>query len=263
MTKRSGVVGATALLLLLGFTARAGAQQDQQGGPQTQDHPAQVDTQQHARAPKRVTPARGKKPQHARAQKLVTPARATKPQHASAQKQVTPARAAKPQHAMGQGTAHATQLRGQQQQTQGRRKPQLKPERSPATRPSSRPQPVPQGEQRGVWQQHRAQNWRSQHQTWQERGGYHDYRIPEDRYRASLGADHAFRIYRYPLTVVRGYPRFQYGGFWFTVVDPWPEYWSNDWYQTDEVYIEYSGDGYYLYDRSHPGDRIAISVSIY
>jgi hypothetical protein len=33
--------------------------------------------------------------------------------------------------------------------------------------------------------------------------------------------------------VVGGYPRFQYGGFWLSVVDPWPEYWSEDWYDND------------------------------
>ncbi len=59
-----------------------------------------------------------------------------------------------------------------------------------------------------------------------------------------------------------GYPRFQFDGFWFSVMDPWPEYWSNNWYDNDDVYISYAGDGYYLYNRRHPQDRIAISVSI-
>jgi hypothetical protein len=36
-----------------------------------------------------------------------------------------------------------------------------------------------------------------------------------------------------------GYPRFLYGGFWFSLVDPWPEYWAEDWYETDDVYIAY------------------------
>jgi CheY-like chemotaxis protein len=59
----------------------------------------------------------------------------------------------------------------------------------------------------------------------------------------------------------RGYPRFQYGGFSFSVVDPWPEYWSNDWYNNDDMYIDYSGGGYYLHNRMYPQDRIAIAVS--
>jgi len=62
--------------------------------------------------------------------------------------------------------------------------------------------------------------------------------------------------------VVGGYPRFQYGGFRFDVVDPWPEYWSDDWYDNDDVYVDYAGDGYYLYNRRYPGDRIAITVNL-
>jgi hypothetical protein len=65
------------------------------------------------------------------------------------------------------------------------------------------------------------------------------------------------------VVVVGGYPRFQYGGLWFSVIDPWPEYWPGDWYDNDDVYIEYYGGGYYLYNRSrYPQDRIAVSVSV-
>jgi hypothetical protein len=60
---------------------------------------------------------------------------------------------------------------------------------------------------------------------------------------------------------VDGYPRFQYSGFWFSLVDPWPEYWSPRWYQTDDVYVDYVNDGYYMYNRRHPGVAIAVNVS--
>jgi hypothetical protein len=62
--------------------------------------------------------------------------------------------------------------------------------------------------------------------------------------------------------IVGGYPRFQYDGLWFSLVDPWPEYWSDDWYENDDVYIAYSGDGYYLYDTRYPQDRIAVTLSL-
>ena len=116
------------------------------------------------------------------------------------------------------------------------------------------------GEQRGVWQQHRASSWESEHRTWQQRGGYDGYRIPQDRYRRYFGSHHPFRIYRYPVVLYDGYPRFQYGGFWFSLMDPWPEYWSDDWWETDDVYIDYYDDGYYLYNRRYNGVRIAINV---
>jgi hypothetical protein len=58
---------------------------------------------------------------------------------------------------------------------------------------------------------------------------------------------------------VGGHRRFEYGGYWFSLLDPWPEYWSSDWYDNDDVYVDYYGDGYYLFNRRYPGDRIAIS----
>ena len=65
------------------------------------------------------------------------------------------------------------------------------------------------------------------------------------------------------MEVYSGYPRFQYGGFWFGFIDPWPEYWSDNWYENDDVYIVYSEDGYYLYNRRHPRDRITITVYVH
>jgi hypothetical protein len=43
------------------------------------------------------------------------------------------------------------------------------------------------------------------------------------------------------------------------MVDPWPYDWSQDWYAADDVYVGYD-DGYYLYNRMHPGEAIAITV---
>jgi hypothetical protein len=139
--------------------------------------------------------------------------------------------------------------------------PQQRAEQRPQSNPSAQQRrPVQQAERATVWQQHRATNWQSQHRTWQQRGGYSGYRIPDDRYRVYFGQNHGFRINVLPLVMVGGYPRFQYGGFWFSVVDPWPEYWSGNWYDSDDVYVDYSGDGYYLYNRRHPRDRLAISL---
>jgi hypothetical protein len=117
-----------------------------------------------------------------------------------------------------------------------------------------------QSRQRQVaWQGSRATNWKSDHRTWQQRGGYSGYRVPDASFRADYGQGHAFRIYNLPVMFVGGQQRFQYGGFWFGLVDPWPEYRSSNWYDDDDVYVDYYGDGYYLYNRRYPGDRIAIS----
>jgi len=131
-----------------------------------------------------------------------------------------------------------------------------------ANQPSQHVQPVAQYEPRDMWGQHRARRWESEHRTWQQRGGYNGYRIPGDRFHGYFGRDHGFRLYNLSSKRYDGYPRFQYNGFWFGLIDPWPEYWSDNWYENDDVYIDYSNDGYYLYNRRHPGAGIAISVFV-
>ena len=78
--------------------------------------------------------------------------------------------------------------------------------------------------------------------------------IPDARFRAHFGRDHAFRINR-PV-MVSGAPRFQYGGYWFGFLDPWPV----GWYYTDQVYVDYINGGYYLLSPVHPGVQISINV---
>ena len=109
-----------------------------------------------------------------------------------------------------------------------------------------------------TWQEHRAQHWDHDHRTWDQRGGYGGRYIPEARFYRHFGNEHFFRIRARP-TIYMGYPRFNYGGYGFMVVDPWPEYWTDDWYQTDDVYVDYD-DGYYLYNRRYPGVAIALTV---
>jgi hypothetical protein len=109
--------------------------------------------------------------------------------------------------------------------------------------------------------QSRARSWNDDHRSWGQRGGYNGYRVPDDRFRSYFGSSHYFRIYGLPLVFVGGYPRFQYDGYWVTFVDPWPEDWPDSWYQTDDVYLDYTDDGYYVYDRSRPGIGIAVTIS--
>jgi hypothetical protein len=126
--------------------------------------------------------------------------------------------------------------------------------------PTSRGQLGHAGDHDAIWQGHRARNWISEHRTWQDRGGYSGPRIPDSLHAEAFGPDHSFRIEQFPVMVVGGRPRFQYGGFWFSVVDPWPEYWAEDWYAQDDVYIDALAGGYYLFNRRHPTDRVAVSV---
>jgi len=91
-----------------------------------------------------------------------------------------------------------------------------------------------------------------------QRGGYGGYYIPQDRFALYFGPEHWFRIRTIPV-IVDGYPRFEYGGLSFIMVDPWPEAWAPNWYATDDVYIGYD-NGYYLYNRMYPDFPIAVSI---
>jgi hypothetical protein len=45
------------------------------------------------------------------------------------------------------------------------------------------------------------------------------------------------------------------------VIDPWPGSWANDWYDTDDVYVTYVDNGYYLFNQRYPSIGIAVSIS--
>jgi hypothetical protein len=53
-----------------------------------------------------------------------------------------------------------------------------------------------------------------------------------------------------------GQPRFQSGGYWFVIAEPWPVGWA----YTDQCYIDYVDGEYFLFDLLHPGVRLAITV---
>jgi hypothetical protein len=115
----------------------------------------------------------------------------------------------------------------------------------------------------GAWQGHsslqqdRVHNWAGDHRTWAQRGGYGGYYIPQDRFNLSFGIGHWFRMGS--PTIYMGYPRFSYGGFSFMLLDPWPDSWAEDWYNSDDLYIDYD-DGYYLYNRRYPDVGLALTV---
>ena len=133
--------------------------------------------------------------------------------------------------------------------------PQSQMRRTPEQRGSQ------QLEQRSIWRQRRARDFRSEHRSWRERGGYDGYRIPDIYYTSYYGPTHWFRLFGLPFLVAGGYPRFQYHGYWFNVVEPYPEYWGVRWYETDDVYVDYSGDGYYLFNRRYP-NRPGVAITI-
>jgi len=240
-------ITSTAILsLLLGLAAPA-YEQEQRGEneehSQQRGHEQGKPEQQHAQQEQRQ-PEHTQQPQQQRGQPQQQQQHAQQQEHAQQQQQ----------HVQQQ--QHAQQQRQDQHNQQPR--VQAQQERNNQQR---RRTPEQQRVEQSAWQQHRAQNWQSDHRTWQQRGGYRGYRIPDDRYRGYFGPDHGFRINALPFMVVGGYPRFQYDGYWISAVDPWPESWGNDWYDTDDLYVSYVDNGYYLYNRSYPSEGIAINIS--
>ena len=88
----------------------------------------------------------------------------------------------------------------------------------------------------------------------QQAGGPIQKRVPDPEFREHFGREHHFRIAQ-PV-VVTGYPRFQYGGFWFVIVDQWPAAWL----YTDDFFIDFVDGSYYLCDVAHPDVLVLVSV---
>ena len=236
--KINGVTSTAIVSLLLGIAVPAYSWQEQQN--EKQDHPGQQQTK-----PEQKTKP---EPQHAQEQQQ----RNQNQQHAEQQQQ---------QEQQNQNKQHTQQ---QEQQNQNRQHVQQQEQQNQNNHYAQQHPPTQQQQrvEQSAWQEHRARSWQSDHRDWQQRGGYHGYRIPDDRYHGYFGPDHSFRIYGLPFMVVGGYPRFQYEGYWFTTVDPWPEDWSNNWYDTDDVYVTYVNNGYYLFNSRYPNVAIAVSISM-
>lgn len=100
------------------------------------------------------------------------------------------------------------------------------------------------------------QNERADHNQMQAQGGeqHRGGRIPDEQFRSHFGRQHTFAVSR--PTVEGGQPRFQYGGYSFTIMGAWPSEWS----YSDECYVDYINGEYLLFDLAHPGVSVAVVV---
>ena len=88
----------------------------------------------------------------------------------------------------------------------------------------------------------------------QRAGGNGGGRIPEDRFKANFGREHTFRVSQ----AEYGSRRFQFGGYWFGFVDPWP----SNWLYTQEVFVVDINGVYYLCNPAYPGVNITLSFTL-
>jgi hypothetical protein len=196
--------------------------------------------QQQAKPAQHVQQAKpAQQPQHA-AQQAKPAAQqrqakpAQEPQRAAQQKQAKPAQ--QPQRAAQQKQAKPTQ-QPQRAAQQKQAKPAQQPQRAAQQREAK-----PAQQRQGAQQASRGQS----------AGGHGS--IPEARFRSNFGRSHTFHVNRGEFA--NGSGRFQYGGYWFNVVDPWPV----GWLYTDDVYVDYLNGGYFLCDPYHPGVYISINI---
>jgi hypothetical protein len=242
--KRIKMIGASAFLLALGIAGPVVARQDkpdkqqeEKAKPQKQEEKGKAQKQEQQARPEREQqekPTKQEQPQAKSQQTQQTQERkqqqdSAAKQQARAGKQEQQAKPEKQQEARTQQEAKTQQQAGERQQHGGSARP---PERT---------------------QEAMARQQAHRQLRLSERGSG---RIPEDRFHSNFGREHNFRMQEPVL--VGGYSRFQYGGYWFGFVEPWPA----DWYYTDDFYIDYVDGGYYMYDPYYPGTRFAISVVI-
>jgi hypothetical protein len=225
--KLLGVIGTTGLFLVLGITTPAYAQQEQEKEKEKdkQEQPAKPPKQEERAKPeKQQDQAKGQQEQQRQQQdKSAKQEQKEQAKGQQEQQRQQPDKPAKQEP--------REQARGQQEQ-QPQQQASQRPQRTHEAEVRQRAEPALRLSARG--------------------GG----RIPEERFHSNFGREHAFRVGSPVL--VGGYSRFQYGGYWFGFVEPWPV----DWYYTDDVYIDYVDGGYYMYDPYYPGTRFAISVVI-
>jgi|SRR5271155_2391712 hypothetical protein len=79
-------------------------------------------------------------------------------------------------------------------------------------------------------------------------------RIPADKFKANFGQQHTFRVSQADYSS----HRFQYGGYSFGFIDPWP----SNWLYTQNVYVIEINGVYYLCNASFPGVNLALSFTL-
>ena len=251
MLKSIGVIGVSAVFLFLGWTVPVNARQGHGGDTKGQDRPQRQDKpaekQQQGGKPARQDQPQANKQQNQQRpqQQAKAPQQQQKPQQQAKRQPQQPNNSDRQQQqAKGQQEQQHQQTRqqgktvnqpqqqamGQQQQRQTQGASSQRPQRTQQAMAAQRAQPSLRLSARGSG------------------------RIPDARFHANFGHEHAFHMGN-PV-MVGGYSRFQYGGYWFGFVQPWPV----GWYYTDDVYIDYVDGGYYMYDPYYPGVRFAISV---
>ena len=149
---------------------------------------------------------------------------------------------------------------------QDQRDQQEEPKAKPGQQEEKKAQPAAKQEEKNAQQQNKntkqeeknAQQQPTQQakpgEQAQRASGNGGGRIPDDRFKANFGREHRFRVSQSDYS--RDH-RFQYGGYWFGFVDPWP----SNWLYTQDVFVVEINGVYYLCNPMYPGVNITLSFA--
>jgi hypothetical protein len=126
-----------------------------------------------------------------------------------------------------------------------------KPEEKPAAQPEKNAKP----EEKTAKQDDKSVKPAEKNaQPQQQAAGNRGSQIPADKFKANFGQQHTFRVSQADYSN----HRFQYGGYAFGFVDPWP----SNWLYTQNVYVIEIDGVYYLCNASFPGVNLALSFTL-
>jgi hypothetical protein len=130
-------------------------------------------------------------------------------------------------------------------------KSEAKPEAKPAEKSEAKPEARAGKQEQPDKPAEKQQSQQSKSANAKSGEGAHG-RISEAHYSASFGSGHNFHVNQGDYNN----HRFNYGGYSFGFIDPWPVGWG----YSDDVYVVYDDGAYYMYDIVHPGLRISINI---
>ncbi len=151
----------------------------------------------------------------------------------------------------------AQEQHDQQEEQKAKPEEKAQPEKSakPAEKPAAQEEKKTKPEENNAKQEDKNAKPAEKNAPQQQRAGNNGGgRIPADKFKANFGQQHTFRVSQSDYSN----HRFQYGGYSFGFVDPWP----SNWLYTQNVYVIEINGVYYLCNASFPGVNLALSFTL-
>ena len=123
-----------------------------------------------------------------------------------------------------------------------------------AEKPAVQPEKNAKPEEKNAQQENRNAKPAEKNAPEQKAAGNRGGQIPADKFKAHFGQQHSFRVSQGDYNN----HRFQYGGYSFGFVDPWP----SNWLYTQNVYVIEINGVYYLCNASFPGVNLVLSFTL-